>query len=476
MITRELLITALSIFLLSGQLVNAQSTVFGPEKLIFEPDFGAVHVDAQVSDIDGDGDLDVVLLGGGLMWFENRGMGNFSGIPHEIGSEGGHGQLIVSDFTSDGFVDVFSGRRFFKAIDGRGTFENHRELVIGYGVAADVENDGDLDLIYMRDDLDAVGWYRNTDGNLTFSEFQVISTAVAGINRVYSADIDGDGYADVITASGADDKIAWHRNQSGEPGSLSVFGTQKVITISADGAIDVIAVDIDGDADMDVIAASELDDTIAWYENLDGLGTFSPAHYVSETANSVRLVRAADFDNDGDTDLVAGLYWDEAFSWYENLDGLGTFGPPNVVGQGDNPTTTLFVGDLDGDGDIDVGGSFATNDPNDRIVWFENCFTGCIPVSTEPQYEPDQVNFSLANYPNPFSVSTTISYTIDQPGHVSLRIFDLLGRELETVDNGFRVPGSYEVSVTSEQLPTGILFYRLDSGDLSVVRQMVHLK
>ncbi|KGE86779.1 hypothetical protein IX84_19245, partial [Phaeodactylibacter xiamenensis] len=75
-------------------------------------------------------------------------------------------------------------------------------------------------------------------------------------------DLDGDGDADVLSASSNDDKIAWYEND----GSGN-FGAQQVITTSANGARSVYAMDLDGDGDADVLSASEADDKIAWYEN-----------------------------------------------------------------------------------------------------------------------------------------------------------------------------------------------------------------
>jgi hypothetical protein len=74
--------------------------------------------------------------------------------------------------------------------------------------------------------------------------------------------LDGDGDADVLSASSGDDKIAWYENQGG--GS---FGPQQVITTNADGAWSAYATDLDGDGDAEVLSASQDDDKIAWYEN-----------------------------------------------------------------------------------------------------------------------------------------------------------------------------------------------------------------
>ena len=78
-----------------------------------------------------------------------------------------------------------------------------------------------------------------------------ISTAADGTRSVHAADVDGDGDLDVLSASPNDDKIAWYENDGNES------FTEHVISTSADGAMDVYAADVDGDGDMDVLSASE---------------------------------------------------------------------------------------------------------------------------------------------------------------------------------------------------------------------------
>jgi hypothetical protein len=110
---------------------------------------------------------------------------------------------------------------------------------------------------------DKIAWYENTDGDGTFGAQQVISTAALSTRSVYATDLDGDGDMDVLSASYADNKIAWYENTDGD----GTFGAQQVISTAALGAITVYATDIDGDGDMDVLSANFTDDKIAWYKN-----------------------------------------------------------------------------------------------------------------------------------------------------------------------------------------------------------------
>ncbi|MAF66192.1 MAG: hypothetical protein CMJ84_11115 [Planctomycetes bacterium] len=104
-------------------------------------------------------------------------------------------------------------------------------------------------------------------GQTGFGPQEVISFDADGSWAVFSADLDGDGDLDVLSASRDDDKIAWYENVGAGSGvGGGSFGPQRIITSSADDAWDVCAADLDGDGDADVLSASYNDNLIAWYE------------------------------------------------------------------------------------------------------------------------------------------------------------------------------------------------------------------
>ena len=77
------------------------------------------------------------------------------------------------------------------------------------------------------------------------------------------------------------------------------------------------------------------------------------------------------------------------------------------------------------------------------------------------------------NYPNPFNPSTAIKYRIPQSGLVTLKVYDLLGRQVASLVNKEKQPGSYSVELNANNLPSGIYFYELRSGDFSSVKKMI---
>lgn len=85
--------------------------------------------------------------------------------------------------------------------------------------------------------------------------------------------------------------------------------------------------------------------------------------------------------------------------------------------------------------------------------------------------------FSLAqNYPNPFNPSTQIKFSINKPSLVTLKIYDVLGKEIKTLVNREMKPGVHFVNFDASNLPSGIYFYRLSSGNYTETKKMSLLK
>ena len=86
-------------------------------------------------------------------------------------------------------------------------------------------------------------------------------------------------------------------------------------------------------------------------------------------------------------------------------------------------------------------------------------------------------DYSLSqNYPNPFNPATNISYSLPYDGFVSLIIYDMSGREIQTLVNEFKQTGKYIVSFNASQLSSGVYFYKIKSGSFEQVRRMILLK
>jgi peptidoglycan/xylan/chitin deacetylase (PgdA/CDA1 family) len=80
------------------------------------------------------------------------------------------------------------------------------------------------------------------------------------------------------------------------------------------------------------------------------------------------------------------------------------------------------------------------------------------------------------NYPNPFNPSTQITYSIAQSGHVSLKVYDLLGKEVATLVDGYKNAGTLSVNYNAYGLASGIYFYKIQAGKNIAMKKMMVLK
>ncbi|RPI06631.1 MAG: T9SS C-terminal target domain-containing protein [Ignavibacteriae bacterium] len=80
------------------------------------------------------------------------------------------------------------------------------------------------------------------------------------------------------------------------------------------------------------------------------------------------------------------------------------------------------------------------------------------------------------NYPNPFNPTTVIGYALSKSGHVSIRVFDLLGREITTLVNEEKFAGKYQVTWGASQIPSGVYFYCLQADNYKEVKKLILLR
>ncbi len=129
---------------------------------------------------------------------------------------------------------------------------------------------------------------------------------------------------------------------------------------------------------------------------------------------------------------------------------------------------------VDGDGRVYVAGSTSKNN------WSQYTIIQYLQDPTAVQRHRQaalQLDYSLQqNYPNPFNPATIIRYTLAAAGHVELKVFDLLGRELATLVNQLESAGEHQVYWQAENLPAGIYVYRLRAGEFVAQRKLIFLK
>ena len=94
-----------------------------------------------------------------------------------------------------------------------------------------------------------------------------------------------------------------------------------------------------------------------------------------------------------------------------------------------------------------------------------------------PYGKPVINNYILSqNYPNPFNPVTIIGYTLPQPGRVTIKVYDLLGNEIQTLINEQKNAGNYKVEFNAGNLSSGVYFYKMQTGKFLEVKKLMLLK
>lgn len=255
-------------------------------------------------------------------------------------------------------------------------------------------------------------------------------------------DIDNDGDIDCISSSVAPQIASWYRNDG-----LGNFSDAIAIAGSGQAVNALYSVDIDGDGDIDVITGAIGDDQLAWYENLNGEGTFGGKNIISNDVIDIWSTSAADLDNDGDIDIITGSA--NALvdvSWFENLDGEGTFGTKQIITIDVEGVVDVTFGDVDNDGDQDV---FSVSQADDKTAWYRNNTI----LNTDVF-----LTTSIKIYPNP--AKTKLNIVLDNGEIDIVRIYDIKGVEVLTKNTD-----THQIDIAN--LSNGIYFLKVYSNQKS---------
>jgi hypothetical protein len=242
------------------------------ERIVFDKNLAAVH-DLVVSDIDGDGRLDVITMSdrNNTRWYSIPADAKQPWQRHDIGG-GVHAGVAVGDIDGDGDNDVARSNLWFENVDGNGTKWAEHPVPFGnpnqpYPLATrcvivDIDRDGKRDLVMTENEIRAgkIAWLRNADGEGRQWEVNALKAGDADARGAYHslavADFDGDGDADVFTVEM--EHIAGVRqprwfvweNTDGRGGAFM----ERVILDNGLGGHEAVAADVDGDGDIDICA------------------------------------------------------------------------------------------------------------------------------------------------------------------------------------------------------------------------------
>ena len=280
---------------------NDISSGAGFTKCNIDPAPGSPY-EIETIDLDRDGDVDVLATASGtpgeVIWYDNAGGAapEFTKRVIDAAARGAR-SVRASDLDGDGHTDIFvalAERGHFVWYESDGAlppaFTQHVfDPSAGSAMsvfAADLDGDGDLDMLGAAADANEIAWYEN-DGSSSppFAVKRVIGSEFAGARWAYATDVDRDGDVDAVAAGSAE--VAWFENEGGAPPSFAKRPVDAGIA-----SIEALRpVDIDRDRDLDLIVAASSPDQTIWYENN---GASPPAFArISVASKAVATVGAA---------------------------------------------------------------------------------------------------------------------------------------------------------------------------------------
>ncbi|MCI0708074.1 MAG: T9SS type A sorting domain-containing protein [Ignavibacteriae bacterium] len=94
-------------------------------------------------------------------------------------------------------------------------------------------------------------------------------------------------------------------------------------------------------------------------------------------------------------------------------------------------------------------------------------------IASEQNRNTAEQELALKSYPNPFNPSTQIRYSIKDAGYVSLKVYDLLGREVAVLVDEEKQPGAFTIEWNAGHLPSGMYFSRLESSGRAIIQKLL---
>jgi len=328
----------------------------------------------RAGDIDQDGDIDIIAAiyqANQILWWENDGSCQFTLHTLAENFSGSH-TVELCDLDQDGDIDVlcceFDNTAAMSDVawwenDGDQNWTKHvvssrfQQATFVYG--ADLDNDGDNDLLACGELNGEIVWWEN-DGNMQWTE-KIIDNAIPKIHTILPRDFDKDGDLDILAHACMSSKQAWYENDGS-----GVYTKHPMENL--DGAIWLEQGDFDLDGDNDLIGTGMGAPSLICYEN-NGFQELT-GHWVEGGLTSGFALNVADMDGDNDLDVVAVGYNSNSLAWWENISPKSlAFNAPKWLTK-DQSDGTLYVSN-------EEAGDIARSDASGNKCIIRNDFPVC---------------------------------------------------------------------------------------------------
>lgn len=421
---------------------------------------------AYAGDINNDGFSDLVVVNefvDDLRILLNDGAGNytdFTVIPM--------GNLLPSpnegaDFDNDGEIDLAVSTAHQNEVrvlfgDGQGGFTPPEVYYTDAGarglVVLDCNGDGHDDIFITNRIAGNLSLLVN-DGTGQFT-VEPMDTDGSAETSCAVADANNDGFPDIFIGMFTNPELALLLGD-GQGGftlsdRVSVTGSPWMIATA----------DLNGDGFADVASANSNGNRMAVAFG-DGAGQLSePTHYTHSTLRFPLAIDLGDLDGDGDIDIVTSNYSGPTFAVFEN-DGAGNFSVASILPSPDLASCAILH-DRDNDGDIDISG---TDEGVDEIVLFEN------PGMVNAVRDGGEAKLSAELLSNPCREDCGLALDLEEAAEVRLSIFNAQGQAVNRRSFGRLPAGEHRLSWRADGLAAGAYFLKLEAGEKQWAERLV---
>lgn len=310
-------------------------------------------------------------------------------------------ELVPADIDGDGIQDLVgvsqldNTLRWYKNSGGESPMFTEiiisdQEEKVRAIKAIDFDQDGDIDILTASATAGALNWFENNGTVAPQFTKQLLYEDVASTRSIDVADFDGDGMQEILVALFDQDELILLNNT----GTIAAPTYEKqVIDATLDGARSASFADLDGNGQLDILAAGWHSNELVWYKVNDVAILDYERIAITVDVEQPSSVIAVDLDLDNDLDIVATISLEQALIWYENTTGNFSDLTKHTIASLDRDLSDIAhasVVDLDLDGDLDIlTASFTSGD----IHYFEQ-------TADKLSFNKYNVSSDIINFPS----------------------------------------------------------------------------
>jgi hypothetical protein len=441
-----------------------------------------------LGDLNGSGYADVIVgakdTGDQVVWFENPSPPPAPVYWAEHGVDSlaeGAREIAIADIDRDHDLDIVAAIRdedrivwyenSFVSPDEIwpmyevGTLERPRGVCTAY-----VNGDTLLDIVASGMQESTVVWYEAPSDPASDAWVEhTVDDSLRGVKGVFALDMDGDTDIDIVAAGRDCNDVVWYEQISSEPEAWEKHFIDRDLA----EAVSVWCGDLVGDDRPEVAVTGRMDGWVVVYEQPDEVGDQWRRTVIDSMLPEACPISGADFDEDGHMDIAAAGRLAQTLAWYKSPHGASRSWVKTIIDVAIGSCMGLTTGDLDNDDDFDI----VVTSTEGAIAWYENDIVAGIPDAGVA--ESDRVCYAR---PNPWRRTVTL-YLNDlgagAPGR--LRVFDTAGRLLWTsgtlrLENGIWTAHWDGTTTDGKSVPPGIYFWHMNLPNTAYSGKVIRLR